>query len=215
MNEFTLEGKEGLEYLVEMGGVGNIYSNLVSIESDILKLLKNYFQQLKLSGQYGEDVEMGSAWNKEKQRSHQLIVECSGKGLSNEGFHKNKSLFTLIDGTNQHDFEIRGGNHIIDCEISCFSLNRSAVAILADATITGLNLDLAKALGAININLQANSISISGKIQTVELVKGINTFKILIIVKGIVVGYKQVVELNGEILKNFNYYVEKLQMLNQ
>lgn len=210
-----LSGREGLEFIVDGGSVGNVYSNIVTIENDVILALKEYFQELKKNGHYEEEVEIGSVWNKKKAKSHQIVVECSSKATSLEGFGKNRKPFYFIDNessdsTTELEFQIVGGVYTVNCEISCSSTSRGSVSMLADAVLTGLNLDLANYLGNVDINIPANSIRISGKIQPVALVEGVNSFKITILIDGIITNYHQIIEVQGDILKNLGIYAKKL-----
>lgn len=204
-NTIYLEGKEGFEFVINSGSIGNIYAGITGVEKDIIDSLKNFWLLAKERGHYSEEVEFASVFNKDKLPPHGIVVECFSKTSSSEGFDTNKHMLSLMDGTTEYLFKVTGGTYLFDSEITCFSLTRDSVSKLADLVITGLNTGAGKYLKSLDINIPANAVK-TPKIEPVPIAPGIFRFQIKISIPQILTNYRQITEVNGDLIKEFGYF---------
>ena len=208
-NTIYLEGKKGFEFIVNSGSIGNIYAGITGVEKDIIVALKDFWLLAKERGHYSEEVEFASAFNKDKMPAHGVIVECFSKTSSSEGFDRNKHYLSVMDGTNELLFNVTGGTYTFDGEITCLGLTRDSVSKLADLIITGLNSGAGKQLQTVDINIPANAVK-TPKIESIPIGPGVVRFQIKISIPQILSNYSQVTEINGDIIKEFGYYINKV-----
>lgn len=212
--DFILMGDEGLQFIVNFGSTTNIYSSIVKVEELFISGLSVYFQALKDSGLYTEDLDIAVVYNKDKANSHAIAVEATNTDILTEGFNHNTHPFFWEDGTTTREYKVIGGTYDFNVEIKCKSFSRGAVSKIADSVLLGLNSDIDRYLAERGLNIPANSVIISQRIQRVEITKDVAMWEIGIMIPNVLVSWKQVVEQDGDVLKDFNWYSTKLQEIN-
>ena len=211
-----LSGADGAEVLLKLGGVQNIYTNLRETEQAFIKALVIYFEQLKEWGHYTETTDIRGAWSLEKTQPHEIIVECLAYKPQSEGFGRNAMpVFwteTGLNGEEQtREYRMVGGQYNINTVIKCRSTKRDSVMYLADAVIQGLNTNIRTYLNAEEITIPANPTHISDKPQR-ELIGTATTtayWVLNIILNGVLVNWKSIVELDGNVIRDYSLYITK------
>lgn len=206
----NLKDKEAIRYIIANGGIEFLYSSLVDTEEKIILALKEWFDKLANEGYYDEEVTINAVFNREKAKTHQIIVECNGQNTVSEGFAKNKQDIVFnIDGIDKYYISI-SGQFNLNCEIRCISTSRKGVSRIADAVYLGLNTELHRKLASFKMTIPPNGVSLAGKIRRVELVTNTGLYEITLNIRDMRLDWEQILENEGEILKGFQWYITQL-----
>lgn len=217
MEALVLKGKEGLKYIIDNGTPSWLYTSMNDVEAHFILGLTQLFETAYKSGMYkggdittGEEgnVSFGAVYNKAKAKIHHMVVECFGQATITEGFrHNERDVFIEVNGE-EKQFKSIGGQFRVNVEIKCISTTRKSVCALIDTVLVGLQMgDLDNYLAHVGINIPANSVSFNGRINRVPIVSDTALWEGIVFVDSIVLDWEQLLERNGEILKDYNYYL--------
>jgi hypothetical protein len=207
MQELTLTGRDGAQFIVDNGSADYIFSSIPRCEEEILNGINKFLAKCKESQLYSEPVETSVTNPNEKEQPHQLTVECFAITTQSEGFNKNEMTMLWEDGTDWKEYIVRGATFTLNCEIKCKSTSRTSVSKLADVIFLGLQSDIDEYLKQRKITIPANSINLPQRITPLPLAKNNVSWEIPISINGITLQWQQVLEQSGETLKDFGYYL--------
>ena len=206
-----LTGQAGAKQIVELGGITNVYSSLRKVEELTVQGLVDYFQYLDVNDHYKEPTDIRGVWSIDKAQAHEITVECFGQTTVTEGFNQNEQIVEWTDGTNSTEYRIIGGRFEFTIEVKCRSTQRSSVIYLADAVITGLNTNVNEWLKQNAVYIPAMAVRVSQKPVKVQITKDTQSWELSITVDKVGVEWRQIVELSGDILRNFGYFLNLIQ----
>ena len=214
--ELYLTGTDGAEFIFRLGGVQNIYSTLRDVEQTVIKGIVTWFEQLKEYGHYNEIVDVRGAWSIEKTQPHEVIVECTAYKPISEGLGRNAMpVFwteTGLNGEEQtREYRMIGGQYKLNTSIRCRSTKRDSVMYLADAVIQGLNADIRTYLNKEEITIPANPSQLSDKPQreTIGTTTTVSYWFLNIMLNDVLVNWKSIVEIDGNIIKDYSMFIMK------
>lgn len=214
--ELHLTGTDGAEVIFRLGSVQNIYSSLRDVEQTVIKSIVIWFEQLKEYGHYNETVDVRGAWSIEKTQPHEVIVECTAYKPISEGLGRNAMpVFwteTGLNGEEQtREYKMIGGQYKLNTSIKCRSTKRDSVMYLADAVLQGLNADIRTYLSQEEIAIPANPSQISDKPQreVIGTATSVSYWVLSIMLNDVLVNWKSIVEIDGNIIKDYSLFINK------
>lgn len=207
----TLSGTEGLYFIVNNGGISYESNSIIQIEEAFILGTEKWFDYLKENGHYDSTTDMyiASVYNKEKSVPHQVVVEVVNSKTEAEGFGQNEMPFFWVDGTTTKEYRVKGGIFTYNVNLHCRSTSRASVGYLVDAIKLGLETNMDNFLAGLDVNIPASSVTTTPP-EREEISKSFETWKMSIQIANVAVHWQQVLEQNGEVLRDYGYYVTRL-----
>lgn len=202
-----LTGQAGAKFIAEYGSITNVYTSLRKCEELTVQGLIDYFNYLKEQGHYSETTDIRGVWSVDKAQSHEITVECFGQTSITEGFNQNSQDVEWTDENGTKTYKFIGGRYEFTIEVKCRSLQRSSVMYLGDAVVTGLQTNVDNWLKQNSITIPANAIRVTQKPVRVQITKDLSTWEVTINAANVGVEWAQLLEINGEVLRDIGYYI--------
>lgn len=196
-----------LNFIKENSGIEFQWSGLTKVEEQVIKGIGIWFDLLKDEEYYLEETEVTISYAKEKVKSHKVIVEVFNNQPKSDSLGQNRFETKIGD----REVIIQSGTLSYSCDIRCRSTSRSAVARLADAIVLGLKTNINTYLQSVGLSILPNSVTYPSRIERVEIVKDAAHWEIPITIGEIVGHWKQILDKDGEILKDIKYIRNELE----
>lgn len=187
-----------------------IFTAMGQVEEATISGIKLWFESLKQNGYWKvkyndewkdlDDVFVSSPYPTEKQTNNQITVEAYAPISQYEGFSSNRRSVFLDD----KEYIELSASFKINLEIKCLAQTRTAVMRLGDALFLGFQTKINKYLQQKSIVIPANSIKLPQRVTRTPIVKDTGLYEIVLSIESINCDWVQIVEQDGDVLKNIN-----------
>jgi len=204
-------GNEGLEFIVNNGAMWLDTSTLIQVEEAFITGLNNWITYLQENGHYDATTKtyIASVYAQEKAQAHQIAVEVTTSETEAEGLGQNERQLFWVDGDDTKEFLVKGGAFTYNVVLHCNSTTRASASYLADVVKLGLETEVDNYLAGLGVNIPASSVSVSAP-KVEDITANMKNWSIDVSINRVLVYWNRVLEKSGEVLRNYNYYLERL-----
>jgi len=206
-----LYGYDGLNFIVQNATMTFDNTASIEIEKGFIQGCQKWVEYLKDNGHYDGtvNVDFWSVYAKEKATTHGGVIEVQEGKTVTEGFGQNEMPLFWHDGTDVKEYTVKAGSFPYNITITLRSTERSSCAHLTDVVKIGLETNIDNYLAGLGINIPASSITQS-KPRQMKRGKDASWWEQDIKISEVLVHWRQIYETSGEPLRNFGYYISRL-----
>jgi len=188
------------DQIVRFSDLTFIFGAATTLESTLIEKLKDFITRAIRVSNFSEDLtnlDINAAFNKDNTTPHQITVEFVPSQIDTLSFGNKIGVVDDEAGNTWHMF---GGKWAYDVEITVRSMNRAAVARLADIILLGLQYPIRIELLKIGFELPIINMTLE-RLQYDNVPGFEHLYKTVLRIPRILVDWKQVYTESGRLIQ--------------